>query len=371
MFANTVMAAPVFPDLVDVQAAVVVGVQPPRSLVRVPGKHRDGLADLEADAGVQRCRLRGCFHKRKSGSLRRKPWSIVMWLAGSGTCEDTRISRAVRSRLCRLKPCRSRSLARVASAYMKPTRDRLTLVARAASGRRSRTETGLCNQPMCHVCKHNNENSSGGTGQVHKMRPHTVQTNMQWNLCGNTPRYPMWFKRSVATHLVRQHGAKTCGRTPRVVLSTCSTEIQQFSLSSFCWAMLVGCKCGEGCLDKIVTAQKGVLGINVGQIREASLDVPVSCVQEIPPLSADDHLCHCWKASTCSERTSEQVSQHYNQRLGTRSGGIASFKCWRRRPPDDGKVSLETIHAWDGPVWQFNWLELVRAHASERRVASL
>ena len=125
------------------------------------------------------------------------------------------------------------------------------------------------------------------------MRPHTVQTNMQWNLCGNTPRYPMWFKRSVATHLVSQHGAKTCGRTPRVVLSTCSTEIQQFSLSSFCWAMLVGCKCGEGCLDKIVTAQKGVLGINVGQIREASLDVPVSCVQcrrPPVPLLESEHL---------------------------------------------------------------------------------
>ena len=137
----------------------------------------------------------------------------------------------------------------------------------------------------------------------------------------------MWCRRSVATHLVSQHGEKTCGRTPRVVLSTCSTEIQQSSLSSFCWAILVGCKCGEGCLDKIVTAQKGVLGINVGHIREASLDVPVSRVQEIHPLSADDHLCHCWKASTCSERTSEQVSQHYNQRLGTRSGNIASFKC--------------------------------------------
>ena len=156
------------------------------------------------------------------------------------------------------------------------------------------------------------------------MRPHTVQTKMQWKMCGNTPRYPMWCRRSVATHLVSQHSGKTCGRTPRVVPSTCSIAIQKSSLSSFCWANLAGRKCGEGCLDKIVTAQIGVLGINVGQIREASVDVPMS--QKILPVSADNHLCHCWKASTCSERTSEQVSQHYNQRLGTRSGSIASFK---------------------------------------------
>ena len=99
--------------------------------------------------------------------------------------------------------------------------------------------------------------------RVCEMRTHTVQTNTQWKMCGNTPRYPMWYS----------------------------------------------------------------LGINAGQVKEASLDVLVSCVQEIPPSSADDHLCRCWKASTCSEQTSDQVSQHYNQRCGTRSGSIASFKC--------------------------------------------
>ena len=56
-FADTMIASPVSPNLVDVQAAVEVGVQSLRPLVRVPGKPRDGLTDLEADAGVQRRRL--------------------------------------------------------------------------------------------------------------------------------------------------------------------------------------------------------------------------------------------------------------------------------------------------------------------------
>ena len=45
-------------------------------LVRIPSKSRDGLADLEADAGVQRCRWRAGVRNPEPGTLRRVP-SIV------------------------------------------------------------------------------------------------------------------------------------------------------------------------------------------------------------------------------------------------------------------------------------------------------
>ena len=51
VFGDTMEASPESPNLVNVQAAVEVGVKTLRPLVRVPGKRRDGLADLEADAG--------------------------------------------------------------------------------------------------------------------------------------------------------------------------------------------------------------------------------------------------------------------------------------------------------------------------------
>ena len=57
VFGDTMKASPVSPKLVDVQAAVEVGVQTLRPLMWVPGKPRDGLADLKADAGVQGRRL--------------------------------------------------------------------------------------------------------------------------------------------------------------------------------------------------------------------------------------------------------------------------------------------------------------------------
>ena len=46
-----------------------VGAETRRPLVRIPGKRRDGLADLEADAGVQRCRLQGGVGNREPGTL--------------------------------------------------------------------------------------------------------------------------------------------------------------------------------------------------------------------------------------------------------------------------------------------------------------
>ena len=185
------------------------------------------------------------------------------------------------------------------------------------------------------------------------MRPRTVQTNTQWKMCGNTPRYSHVVQESVATNLVSQHGENTCGRMPRVVPSTCSIAIQKSSLSSFCWANLAGRKCGEGCLDKIVTAQIGVLGINVGQIREASVVVPMS--QEILSLSADNHLCHCWKASTCSEtdvRASLATSQstawiakreHRQLQALLHSAAYAADALWAVL--DDENVSQEKFHA--------------------------
>ena len=54
---DTMEATPVSPNLVNVQAAVEVGVKTLRPLVRVPGEPRDGLADLKADARIQRRRL--------------------------------------------------------------------------------------------------------------------------------------------------------------------------------------------------------------------------------------------------------------------------------------------------------------------------
>ena len=84
LFADTVKASPQSPYIVNVQAAVDVGVQSFRPLVRVPGKPRDGLTDTKADARIQRRGLQGGLRKRVPGSFRREPGSVVAWSAGGG-----------------------------------------------------------------------------------------------------------------------------------------------------------------------------------------------------------------------------------------------------------------------------------------------